>query len=281
MNTTIWLLILTSFWTRDYSKEIKLTHKIATEGIPKTVVVDNLFGKIQVNRAVTDFISYEVTKTIHATSASDLETGLSEINLGIIERNDSIILFMKAPYICDQWSGCKQNGRWIRRDKDDYDFVFDFELKVPFHTNLSVQTIDEGDVQVTGIAGVIEASNVNGHVTIHDAQHIDKASTVNGNVEVQFAKKPQTDGNYETVNGDIRLHLPPDMNGLIAAKTMHGNLYTDFDYQTISPKLQTTRSKSGNTTHYQLDNTFSIKIGQNGPRISFETLNGDIYLKKQ
>ena len=133
---------------------------------------------------------------------------------------------------------------------------------------------------ISGIEGLISANNVNGDVTIKGARSIDEACTVNGDVDVYFESNPNQDGTYKTINGTINLYLMDQMNVKVTAKTMHGNLYSAFDYESITPKLKKTSSKSGESTVYELDQSFAIEIGQNGPLLSFETLNGDIYLKR-
>tara|TARA_B100001250_G_C19680706_1_gene735714 strand:- start:71 stop:916 length:846 start_codon:yes stop_codon:yes gene_type:complete len=281
MKSIILILLTAIIWPHDHKKEIKITDEISTGGTPKTIVIDNIFGEITIKRSSSSSIKYDVTKTISARNESDLQKGISEINLKVINRNDSIILYLAAPFICDKWSGCYRQGRWIQREKDDYDFVFDFELEIPANSTLDVQTVDQGNVQITGIEGLISANNVNGDVTIKGARAIDEASTVNGDVDVFFKSNPSTDGTYKTINGTINLYLMDQMNAKVSAKTMHGNLYSAFDYESIAPKLKKTTSKSDEATIYELDQSFAIEIGQNGPLLSFETLNGDIYLKRQ
>ncbi|WP_421873698.1 hypothetical protein [Marinoscillum sp.] len=281
MKTLILVLMTTMGWPQEHKKEIKISDAIRMDGKQKTIIVDNIFGEIKVSNSSSSSIQYSVVKTIEADSDSDLQEGINEVQLKVINRNDSIILYIDAPFMCSKWNGCQRNGRWFHRDKEDYDFVFDFELKIPQNSNLNVQTVDKGDVIVEGISGTISANNVNGHVLIKSAQLIESACTVNGDVDIYFARNPTSDGRFKTINGTINLYCMDRMNARVKAKTMNGNLYTAFDYEATKPQLTRSTSSRGESTVYKIDESFGIEIGQNGPLLSFETLNGDIYLKRQ
>ncbi|WP_421891415.1 DUF4097 family beta strand repeat-containing protein [Marinoscillum sp.] len=276
----ITLIILCSLLCKAQVKEVQLQDRLPiAPDRPVTVVVDNVFGGIEVTATNAPAVSYQVLKTINADHAKALEKGLTEVNMKIIQRNDSIIFYLTAPFICDQWSGCYQRGRWMD-GPEDYDFNFDYQLQIPANANLKVQTVDQGKVTIKGITGTVSAGNVNGDVEISGAHAVARATTVNGDVEVTFQKRPNLDGRFSTINGTINLYCTSDLSASVTAKTMHGSLFSAFDFETKKPELKKVVSKKGASTTYQLNETFGIEIGKNGPTLSFETLNGDIYLRK-
>jgi len=244
-----------------------------------TLVIDNLFGAVNVNSSSGSTLSCNILKTVEAETEADLAKGFSEINIDIIERNDSIIFHLTAPYIQDKWSGHGHNGRWIHGPKG-YEFKFDYEVTLPKGCNLDVQTVDQGVLNIAGVEGVISASHVNGDLEIKGAKSIKRASTVNGDVNVFFKSTPDLDGHYSTINGTINLYCPHNLNASVTAKTMHGSLYSAFDFEEKKPELKRVVSSKGAKTIYQVNETLGIEIGQNGPSLSFETLNGSIYLRK-
>ncbi|MEO9476476.1 MAG: hypothetical protein ABJG41_13120 [Cyclobacteriaceae bacterium] len=245
-----------------------------------TVVVDNIFGDIKVSEGNAATVAYTVQQTISAKNQKDLEKGVGEVKFNVLRRNDSIIFYLTAPFICDKWSGCHKNGRWISREGSNYDFSFDYMLELPANANINVSTIDAERLEISGVTGAISASNVNGDVSIKGAKSIAKATTINGDVDVWFQTVPESDGEYSTINGTISLYCAPAFNATVNARSWQGKLYSAFNYRHLQPQMQKTVSHDGNSTVYKLEESCGIEIGQNGPMLSFETLNGDIYLKK-
>lgn len=274
-------LLLTSLLVSGQVKEDRLKGQLEIlENKQITIVVDNIFGAVDVAVGKENAVTYDVLKTISGDTEGDRERGFAEVEMEVIQRNDSIIFYLKAPFICDQWSGCYPCGKWIKGPQG-YDFQFDYSLRVPAAAHLSVQTVDRGGVSIEGITGTVSAENVNGEVKISGAHEVSRATTVNGDVEVWFEKCPTLDGTFSTINGTISLYCSAAFNASITAKTMQGSLYTAFDFETKKPVLKKVMSMDGATATYQINETLGIEIGRDGPLLSFETLTGDIYLRKQ
>lgn len=280
MKTLIIVLLAAWCQPQDLKKTETTSDELKLNASQITVVVDNIYGEIQIKRNTTNSVKYNIRKTMTAESSSDLNKGWEEVKLNIISRNDSLIFYLSAPFICDEWSGCQENGRWVNRQDDQYDFSFDYTLEVPAFANLNVQTIDKGEVNIAGVEGVISANNVNGSVLIKEAKLVAEACTVNGNVDVYYQGQPNWNGVFKTINGTINLYCNQNLNARVSAKTMHGSLYTAFDYTDINPELKKVTTKEGAATLYTIDEEFAIEIGKNGPSLTFETLNGNIFLRK-
>lgn len=263
----------------DFRKELKEVNEITLESGKTTVVIDNIFGQVEVKRGNSDRVAYKINKLYQGDTQPLLDQALSEVQLKVLQRNDSVIFYVDAPFICSRWEGCRNRGFCMNFD-DDYSFKFDYLLEIPATANLDVRTVNDGKVIIDGIEGVVRASNVNGDVSVKGALTVSKAGTVNGDVEVYFREAPNADGRFETINGTISLYCDTKLNATVNAKTMHGALYSAFDYEQIGPQLVKQTSRDGEMTQYRLEETFGIEIGKNGPRLTFETLNGDIYLRK-
>jgi hypothetical protein len=63
---------------------------------------------------------------------------------------------------------------------------------------------------------------------------------------------------------------------------MNGDLFTDFDDAQLLPVSATkVKEKRGEGMIYKLNKTTTVRIGKGGRTFSFETLNGDVFIKKQ
>ena len=63
---------------------------------------------------------------------------------------------------------------------------------------------------------------------------------------------------------------------------MNGEFYTDFDNVQVMPsKVTKTESKGSGGTVYKLSKNSDIRFGAGGKLFKFETLNGNVIIKKQ
>ena len=85
-------------------------------------------------------------------------------------------------------------------------------------------------------------------------------------------------GNF-AVNGRVNVTLPASLSADLRLKTMNGGLYTDFD-TTPLPSRSTAERRDGKFI-YRADRYASVRVGKGGPELTFETLNGDVQVRKQ
>ena len=58
--------------------------------------------------------------------------------------------------------------------------------------------------------------------------------TVNGDVDATFAQRPRSRRRFKTVNGERRRHVPRRISSAeLAFQTMHGDVFTDFDVESL------------------------------------------------
>lgn len=63
---------------------------------------------------------------------------------------------------------------------------------------------------------------------------------------------------------------------------MNGAFYTDFpDVELLPPTVTKNQEKRGDGTIYKMNKDTKMRIGTGGKQFKFETLNGNIYIKKQ
>lgn len=250
-------------------------------------ILSNINGAIKVTGYDGDKIVLEVAKTIHAKTPERLERGKAEVQLGVMDRADTIIL-----YITD---GCHEFRRRSGRNaharsewgyqsihqqdcNPPYDYRMDFTLKVPSTLNLILNTINEGDVVVENVSGIIMAGNINGSIRLEDLRSAAEAHTINGDVDVLYDRNPQSECRFYTLNGDINAMFKPGLSANLTFESFNGSFYTNIDRLETLPQKVVKTSRADGVQYKITDNQF--KVGNGGPLLEFETFNGNVYLKE-
>jgi DUF4097 and DUF4098 domain-containing protein YvlB len=161
----------------------------------------------------------------------------------------------------------------------------DYDIRVPEGVRLGGVESVNGGVSLTGPFGRVSASTTNGSVDIEDASGTLELETTNGGIHAVRVGGPinahTTNGDItlelaklddevraETTNGGITLRLAAgqDINGVLEAETTNGSLSFDIPI-TVQSLEKSRRHLRG-------------QIGQGGPLISLETVNGSIRLTR-
>ncbi len=274
MKTLLLLMTLMNHTLKEDKVVIFKTYPL--EDPEKTlVIIDNMFGDVIVEKSEDNLVHLHLEIQISGYSDELVEKGKKELALGQLLTNDSLVFYTKAPFVkkCD-W----RNGGWgyDMRDEPEYGFRYQYKLKVPKNVKLEAKTINKGDVVVKDIDGPIRAYNVNGEVEIKNARKVLQASTVNGDVTINFLESPKESIDFNTVNGNFNFELPANFSAQVYFDSMHGELYTAFDYRTMKPKVE----KSEKNGQFKIGTKTGVEIGAGGPELSFRSINGDVYLKK-
>jgi hypothetical protein len=256
--------------------EVRKTVRVSDPAATVEVGVDNVWGGITVEGTSGPDIEMIVRRTIMAESKDKAELARKEVTLDIPEKPNALSVYVDGPFRCDDRDG---HHRIQSRKDPGYIVKYDFELKVPVRTKLVVSTVMDGDVAVRGVEGDFDVSNVNGEVRIANAAGSGEASTVNGGVRVSFRRPPAGKCAFASVNGELVLHFPDGLAADFRIKTMNGDAYSDFP-MTPLPALTAETRKEGSRYVFKSDRAFGVRVGEGGPEIKLETLNGDILIKK-
>jgi DUF4097 and DUF4098 domain-containing protein YvlB len=138
-----------------------------------------------------------------------------------------------------------------------------------------------GVVDVDGVRGGVVASNVNGDVPVVDAGARASASTVNGDVDVEFSAPLAAAAEFETVNGDVRLAFPTGFGAELEFSTLHGEVYTDFPFEPAAKPARVERSSGERGLRFELGRESVVRLGAGGPRLTCNTVNGDILIRER
>ena len=209
-----------------------------------------------------------------------------EIFLDRLDGDNSIFIFVRQPNVnvtIDdgrlQYDYDRIKGSNIYWDEDGLNFEFNLQVKIPHYLMTEISTINGGEVVVEGMSNGIEANNVNGSVFVNDAGGFVKANTVNGNIRVEFSEAPSDDSSFNTVNGTVEVFAPKNLSAIVTFRSMHGELYTDFNNIEYLPNRVKTEKDGKN--RYSIEQTAPIQIGEGGPEMHFQLLNGSAYIKQR
>jgi len=263
---------------QEFKEHISKEFTLQKQAAATTVAIYNLNGPVKVEGYAGDKIVIDIDKTIKAHDDANLETGKKELKVEFEQTGDSIIAWLAEPYDARPH---QDRHNYDHYREIEYNFNLSFIVKVPYNVNLLAATIQNGSVDVKQVAGTLCVSNINGGVTISDAKGTTKATTINGSIVINYSSNPPGQSSYHTINGDIRLNYQPGLSADMEFKSMHGEFYTDFD-ATLLPLAPTKNiEKTGEGTAYKLNKTTTVRFGSGGSLYKLETLNGNVYIKKQ
>jgi len=255
-------------------EEIRQTLKFPDPGHPGALIVDNVFGKIEVRAADRTDVELVAYKTIKAKNPDKITLAEAEVKLDLKPRGADIEVYVDGPFRCQT-----QDCRGLKWRDWGYEVQYDFVLSVPRRTDLTLKTVNEGDITVHSVEGAFDVTNVNGKVVLESITGSGRAHTVNGEVRASFVRNPAAPCSFETINGDVALFFRDGLAADFRLKTMNGEAYSDFSSTPLPPEAAR-EEKRNNTTIYRRGGFTGARVGKNGPEIRCDTMNGDILIKK-
>jgi hypothetical protein len=186
-----------------------------------------------------------------------------EVKIEVLEHNDGVTIC--AVYPSRRWreaNSCEHGESHNHTDNNDVSV--EFTVHVPPGVRFVGATVN-GDVGVESLQSDVEVNTVNGSVDVSTTGYAE-AETVNGSIRASMKSAKWPDRlDFRTVNGGITLDLPEGVAADVEAKTVNGEVSTDFPL-TVMGRFGPRRVNG--------------KIGAGGPRLSLETVNGNIRLRK-
>ncbi len=241
----------------------------------KELRVDNIFGSITVEGFSGQEVQLVVLKTIRAQNKEKILKAREEVKLDIREENNTIDLYVDGPF-----RDRDEEGRQRSRYDSGYRVHYDFQIKVPYKTNLSLKTATDGKVRVENVEGEFDIRHANGEIDLIEVAGSGNAHTANGDVRVIFSKNPASDCSFKTVNGDVTVSFQKNLSADFRLKTFHGDGYSDFPI-TYLPSRAAKKGREDGKFVYKSDRFVGIRIDRGGPEILMDTLNGDLLIQKR
>jgi len=251
---------------------VERTFRFAERSVERELEVDNLDGSIVVAGHEGEEVELVVETHRRARSAEKLELARREVRLDTAQEGNRIRLYVDAPYRCPDGS-----VNYAGSERRGYEVRYDFALKVPRTTRLILRTVAGGDIRVSGVGGDFDLDNVNGGIELAEAEGAGRAYAVNGAVKLTYAKNPQRETYFGSLNGDVSVSFLADLSADLLLKTFNGEVYTDFavDYLPVASK---TAEREGGRYLYRSSRFFGLRVGSGGPELSFDAFNGNIHI---
>ena len=245
----------------------KVTVPLSNPSQPATVKVHLLNGSITVVVGQPGQVTVETTGQSTRRKAPEPPPGMHRIDAGrggldvVEERN--VVNVMTGPF-----------GAGIS-----------VTVQVPPTTSLQLKSVTGGHIDVTGVAGEIEADMVNGAINLKNVSGSVVAHSVNGSVTAEFDKvTPDKPMSFNTLNGKIDVTLPADTKARLRLKSERGAIYSDFDVKlepdSNKPAVEDSRSAEGRY-RIRIDKSVYGSINGGGPEYRFESMNGNILIHKK
>ena len=236
---------------------------------PLVVVVRNIIGPIHVIGHDGNSVEMRATETVRGDLQADIERARAELSL--VTESEPGRVAIRVRHLDED--GGRRDWGW-----DGYSIEYDIEVRVPRGASLEVSTVNDGDVTVADVSGEFDLRNVNGAVRLVGAGGSGSITTVNGDVEASFARAPSESTSFKTVNGELDVTFPANLSAELAFHTMQGDVLTDFDVESLSDPPEVRRDGGRYRMHW--NRTSAFRVGTGGERHSFNTLNGDILVRK-
>lgn len=153
-------------------------------------------------------------------------------------------------------------------------------IKVPEQTSVKLSTVNDGDIEVSGVRGDHEISNVNGAIHARVAGSV-VAHTINGEVKVTLsAVAPGKAMAFSSLNGDVDVTLPAGAKADLRMESENGEIYTDFDVATRQRAAPAQAERQGGRYKLTVERAVFGTINGGGPEMHFKTFNGDVHLRR-
>ena len=238
--------------------------------VPK-LLIDNIWGNVRVRSGSTREIVVTVSEKRSAPTQELFDLSKETIYLDVQADAAGVSLIVAKP---ERMMGRRDRCRDCRVD-------YQFEVTVPTGTDVDVSTVTDGGIDVAGTGGPVNASNVNGPVAARDLQDCAQIESVNGAVDVSFARSPSRDCSIKTINGDITLTVPGSAGLDAALSMMQGKVVSEFDLEPLALPAKVEQRNEDGRFIYHIAQAAGIRLGKGGPTFSIESLNGDLRIRKR
>jgi len=219
------------------------------------VSVENLNGEVKIS--VWDRNDVQVDAVKRAFKQERLDEAKIEINANT-----------EAIRIRTDYPDWDQRFTDDERGRNNNPAIVDYSITVPRKARLESIDLVNGSLEINGVEGDVKASSVNGRVIARGLLGVAKLSTVNGGLEATFVSlETGRPISLNSVNGPLTLVIPSDSNAVVRAGTVHGAITNDFGIQV----------HHGDYVGHELYG----QIGQGGPNIKLNNVNGPIRIKHE
>ena len=225
----------------------------------RTVFVRNFNGAVRVESASGAEVEVRAEKRWRRGDPKDVRITAERTSRGDI-------------LVCAIWEGrntrCDEDGYRSRGNDswwDRNDVSVEFTVRLPKGVKMDASTVN-GGLTIEGATAQVKARTVNGGIEALSTSGPVSARTVNGGIRVRAGTIGDGPVEYETVNGSITLELPQGLDADVEMRTVNGSITSEDFPITVQGRFDRRR--------------ISGKIGKGGPELSVSTVNGSIRLRR-
>jgi len=188
----------------------------------------------------------------------------SSVRVEVVEHAEGVTICAVYPSRdADKPNTCAPGGGG-RMNVNNNDTQVSFKVRVPAGVRFEGRTVN-GDVGAEGLGADVEATTVNGSVTV-TTTGLARARTVNGSINATMGSADWSDElEFHTVNGGIELSFPAGLSAVVEAETVNGDIQSDFPV-----------TVTGRFSKRRLTGT----IGGGGRELSLKTVNGSVNIRR-
>jgi hypothetical protein len=238
--------------------------------------VDEINGSIAVIGDGGNTIRVDGEKVMRADDAEEMARAKREVVLDINEKSGIAQLYVNGPFRNDGHTS-EDHGFHAHSDRH-YETTYNFTIRVPRATALRLHSVN-GKIDTEETAGKFDVHTVNGALTMTNIAGSGSAETLNGNTTITFRENPKADSLFKTFNGHVEVGFQPGLSANIRVKTFNGSAFTDFESTALPSTVAPAERRDGRFV-FRGDKSSSLRVGQGGPELKFETFNGSIKIRK-
>lgn len=258
-------------WKVEDKETVRRSFDVSGGSGPKKLLVDNISGFVHVTGYGGSQVQVVVEKHLLADSNEALAEAKRDVKLDMSRQGNFARLYIDGPF---------RSGNGVNYRGDDYygyRAIYDFDVQVPYDTELILKTINRGDIVVKKTTGDYEINGLNGGIEMEDISGSGFIRTLNGKVKAAYSKNPSKPTEFKTLNGSLDIWFQPGLSADLSFKRLNGEVFSDFEV--ASRPIQVAGTTSGGKFIYRGgDRSMNGRTGSGGPELKFETLNGTIRL---
>jgi hypothetical protein len=256
-------------WKLDEKETIRRTFDTGSDA--RKLLVDNIHGYVHVTGASGSQVQVSIEKHIYADSTEAMAEAKRDVKMDMSQQGNFVRCYEDGPFRTS-------DGTHNRGDRYyGYRVVFDFDVQVPYDTELVLKGVNHGDIIVKKTTGDYDIHGLNGGIEMEDVAGSGLVSTLNGKVKVTFSKNPAKATQFKTLNGSVDVYFQSGLNADLKFKKLNGGIYTDFEVSALPRPAEAGDNGNGRFV-YRSDRQTTGRAGKGGPELSFDTLNGNIRL---
>ncbi len=231
-------------------EEFHQTYQLAADG---RVVLHNINGPVHIQGWERNEVRLDAVKTAYK------QTRLTEATIEAQATADSIEIRTRYPH--ESQSFTDEAPR-----RYDNPASVEYTLTVPRGARLESIELINGALDLAGLSGETHASCINGKLTARAVSGEAKLSTINGTLDAAFGQLDAAKSiSLSSINGQVSLTLPSDINASVKASTIHGTITNDFGLPVRQGRY--------------VGAALAGQLGQGGPRIKLNNINGTIHMR--